>query len=375
MAQWLATPQPERGRAGNRSSPTTLLRNPPRPAGPGRPLPHQPIGGAFVTVGDLPELLCMILYVFLFFVGLLLLYLGAEGLIQGASSIALQYGIRPVIIGLTVVALGTSMPEFLVNVFALLSGESPLAIGNIIGSNISNIALILGTCAVVLPLTVTPQVLRREYPVMFGVMVLFYLCSLDGVIAAGDGILMVLLLCGLGIYVFYDAQRTTKGTILESMEGELDSANPELSALAKTVYVVGGMGGLAIGAHLMVDNALAISDILNIDHVVIGLTVVAIGTSLPELAASMVGTLKQEVDMTVGNVIGSNLLNVLFVVGTLAIVDPITVDPETIRLHFPIMLGFCALILPLTWRDQTITRMEGAFLVISFLGFMVFLYV
>ncbi|MEF8815199.1 MAG: calcium/sodium antiporter [Salinibacter sp.] len=317
----------------------------------------------------------MILYVFLFFVGLLLLYLGAEGLIQGASSIALQYGIRPVIAGLTVVALGTSMPEFLVNVFALISGEPPLAIGNIIGSNISNVALILGMCAMVLPLTVTPAVLRREYPVMLCTMVLFYLCALDGVIGARDGILMVVLLIGLGIYVFYDAQRTSKGTVLESMEGEIDAGSPEFSSLTKTVYVLGGMGGLTLGAHLMVDNALAISDVLDIDHVVIGLTVVAIGTSLPELAASMVGTLKQEVDMTVGNVIGSNLLNVLFVVGTLAIVEPITVDPETIRVHFPVMLGFCALVVPLTWWDQQITRIEGAFMVLAFLGFMVFLYV
>jgi len=317
----------------------------------------------------------MILYVFLFFVGLLVLYLGAEGLIQGASSIALHYGIRPVIVGLTVVALGTSMPEFLVNFFALLSGESPLAIGNIIGSNISNVALILGTCAVVLPLTVTREVLRREYPVMMGVMVLFYLCALDGVIGTADGVVMVLLLLGLGAYVFYDARRTTTAAILESMEGELQSANPELSLPAKTGYIVGGIGGLALGAHLMVDNALAIADILQIDEVVIGLTVVAIGTSLPELAASMVSIVKEESEMTVGNVLGSNLLNVLFVVGTLAIAEPITVAPETIRLHFPVMLGFCAVVVPLTWADQEISRVEGAFMVVSFVGFMVFLYV
>ncbi|PSQ74757.1 MAG: sodium:proton exchanger, partial [Bacteroidetes bacterium QH_6_64_77] len=226
----------------------------------------------------------MVLYVFLFFVGLLVLYLGAEGLIQGASSIALQYGIRPVLIGLTVVAVGTSMPEFLVNFFALLTAESSLAIGNIIGSNISNVALILGTCALVLPLAVAPEVLKREYPVMLGVMVLFYVCALDGVIGAVDGAIMVLLLLGLGIYVFYDARRTTTATILESMEGELETADPEMTALAKGVYVFGGMGGLALGAHLMVDNAVAIADLMGIDHVVIGLTVVAIGTSLPELA-------------------------------------------------------------------------------------------
>lgn len=317
----------------------------------------------------------MVLYVFLFFLGLLVLYLGAEGLVQGASSIALQYGIRPVIVGLTVVALGTSMPEFLVNSFALLSGSSPLAIGNIIGSNISNIALILGVCAVTLPLTVGADVLKREYPVMLGVMVLFYVCALDRVIGAVDGIIMVILLLGLGIYVFYDAQRTTTATILESMEGELETADPELSALAKGAYVFGGMGGLALGAHLMVDNAVAIADLMGIDHVVIGLTVVAIGTSLPELAASMVGTLKQETDMTVGNVVGSNLLNVLFVVGTLSIAEPITVDAETIRLHFPVMLGFCALIVPLTWTKNEISRVEGAFMVACFVGYMVFLYV
>lgn len=317
----------------------------------------------------------MVLYVFLFFVGLLVLYLGAEGLVQGASSIALQYGIRPVIVGLTVVALGTSMPEFLVNFFALLSGESTLAIGNIIGSNISNVALILGVCAVTLPLTIKPQVLKREYPVMLAVMVFFYLCALDGVIGTFDGILMVIILLGLGIYVFFDARRTSTATILESMEGELEAADPELSMLAKGIYVFGGMGGLALGAHLMVDNAVSIADLMGIDHVVIGLTVVAIGTSLPELAASMVGTLKEESEMTVGNVMGSNLLNVLFVVGTLSIAEPIAVEAETIRLHFPVMLVFCALIVPLTWSDHQISRLEGAFLVVSFIGFMVFLYV
>jgi cation:H+ antiporter len=316
----------------------------------------------------------MVLYVFLFFLGLLVLYLGAEGLVQGASSIALQYGIRPVIVGLTVVALGTSMPEFLVNFFALLSGESTLAIGNIIGSNISNVALILGACAMTLPLAVAPEVLKREYPVMLGVMVLFYACALDGVIGTWDGVLMVLILLGLGAYVFYDARRTTTATILESMEGEVDSTDPELSTTAKSVYVLGGMGGLALGAHLMVDNAVAIADLLGIDHVVIGLTVVAIGTSLPELAASMVGTLKQEAGMTVGNVMGSNLLNVLFVVGTLSIAEPISVDAHTLRLHFPVMLGFCVLVVPLTWTDHEISRGEGALMVACFAGYMVYLY-
>ncbi len=315
----------------------------------------------------------MLLYFLLFLLGLVFLYIGAEGLVQGASSIALQYGIRPVVVGLTVVALGTSMPEFLVNFFALFTGESSLALGNIIGSNISNVALILGTSALLLPLTVTPQILRREYPVMFGVMVLFYLCALDGRIGAGDGILMVLLLIFLGAYLFYDAQRTTTAAILDEVEGDLQSADPKMSAPAKTTYVVGGMVALALGAHLMVDNAVAIADLIGIDHVIIGLTIVAIGTSLPELAASLVSALKEESDMSVGNVMGSNLLNVLFVVGTLSIVEPIDVDARSITLHFPVMLAICALLLPLTLTRYRISRIGGGILLTSFVGYMTYL--
>lgn len=315
----------------------------------------------------------MVLHVFLFFVGLLVLYLGAEGLIQGAASIALQYGIRPVVVGLTVVALGTSMPEFLVNLFAVFTDESPLALGNIIGSNISNVALILGASALALPLTVTPKILKREYPAMLGAMTLFYVTALDGVIDTLDGILMVLLLAGLGAYLFYDVRRTTTAAIIEDGEGDLQTADPEMSALAKTGYVVGGIGGLAAGAHLMVDNAVSIADIMGIDHVVIGLTIVAIGTSLPELAASMVGAFREESDMSVGNVMGSNLLNVLFVVGTLSIVEPIPVDDRSIYLHFPVMLSFCILLLPLTWTTYRISRPKGTFLLMAFFGYMTYL--
>lgn len=315
----------------------------------------------------------MALYVFLFFVGLLVLYLGAEGLVQGASSIALQHGIRPVVVGLTVVALGTSMPEFLVNFFAIFTGESTLALGNIIGSNISNVALILGTCALALPITVTPSILRREYPVMLATMVLFYVTALDGVIGTADGIVMVVLLVGLAAYVFYDARRTTTSAILDQIEGDLQTADPEMSGGAKAGHVLGGMAGLALGAHLMVDNAVAIADIMGIDKVVIGLTIVAIGTSLPELAASMVGALREESDLSVGNVMGSNLLNVLFVVGTLSIVEPIPVDPETLRIHFPVMLAFCVLLLPLTWTNYRISRSQGVLLIGAFVGYMIYL--
>ncbi|HKL87357.1 MAG TPA: calcium/sodium antiporter [Salinibacter sp.] len=315
----------------------------------------------------------MLLYTVLFFAGLLILYFGAEGLVQGASSIALQYGIKPVVVGLTVVALGTSMPEFLVNLFAVVADESTLALGNIIGSNISNIALILGCSALVLPLTVTPEILKREYPIMLGVMVLFYLTALDGQIGALDGSLMVLLLIGLGGVLLYETHQTDTAAVLDQIEGDLEGADPEMSAPKKAVYVLGGMAGLALGAHLMVDSAVQIANYLGIATGIIGLTAVALGTSLPELAASMVSAAKSESDMSVGNVMGSNMLNVLFVVGIISIFKPLEVEQRSIMIDFPIMIGFCILLLPIVWSNYRISRIGGTILVTAFLGYMTYL--
>jgi len=315
----------------------------------------------------------MLLPSILFFVGLIVLYFGAEGLVQGASSVALQYGIKPVVVGLTVVALGTSMPEFLVNLFAVVAGESPLALGNIIGSNISNIALILGCSALLLPLTVTPEILRREYPIMLGVMVLFYLTALDGQIGTYDGLGMVTLLLGLGGFLFYETHQTSTAEIMDQIEGDLEGADPNMSGLKKTVYLLGGMAGLALGAHLMVDSAVQIASYLGIATGIIGLTAVALGTSLPELAASMVSAAKSESDMSVGNVMGSNMLNVLFVVGTISIFKPLEVEERSLFIDFPVMLGFCVLLLPIVWSEYRITRIGGTVLLVSFFGYMTYL--
>jgi cation:H+ antiporter len=316
----------------------------------------------------------MITSVGLFLVGLLVLYYGAEWLIRGASSLALQHGIRPVVIGLTVVALGTSMPEFLVNaVAAFYHEEQQVALGNIIGSNICNIALILGTSAVVLPLAVTPQILRKEYPMMLGTMVVFYAISLDGLISQWDGLLLITILAGLGYHLYRDAQKSDPPDLVEDVEDELEAGDPDASAFAKASYVIGGSVGLAVGANLMVDNAIHIANAFGIDHVVIGLTIVAIGTSLPELAASMVGALKSESDLSVGNVLGSNLLNVLFVVGVVSSMRPLEVQTTALWVHFPVMLGFCALLFPLAWTQYTITRLEGGVLLAGFFGYMTYL--
>jgi cation:H+ antiporter len=318
----------------------------------------------------------MILDVLLFLVGLVILYYGAEWLIRGASGLALDYGIRPVVVGLTVVALGTSMPEFLVNFIAALGGDHDLAIGNIIGSNISNVALILGASAVVLPVAVTPQILRKEYPMMLGAMVLFYGVALDGTITRLDGSLLVACLLAFISYLLYDAKNNATA---QSMIDEIDvdskdvsSSDPQDSLLKKTLYLIGGTAGLALGAHFMVDSAVDIARSMGISQIIIGLTIVAIGTSLPELAASMVGAIKSEADLSVGNILGSNLLNVLFVVGTVSIMSPLSVEPSTLSIHFPVMLGICVMLLPIAWTRYEITRVEGGVLLATFFCYMTY---
>lgn len=315
----------------------------------------------------------MLVYALLFFLGLVFLYFGAEALVQGASSLALQYGIKPVVVGLTVVALGTSMPEFLVNLFAVIADESPLALGNIIGSNISNVALILGTSALLLPLTVTPEILKREYPIMFGVLVLFYVTALDGQIGALDGTIMVVLLSGLGAYLFYETHQTSTAAIIDQVEDDLEAADPDMSGLKKSLYLTGGMVGLGLGARLMVNSAVEIAHLLGIATGIIGLTAVALGTSLPELAASLVSAAKSDSDMSVGNVMGSNILNVLFVVGVISLFEPMDVDHRSLTIDFPVMLGFCGLLLPLVWTDYRLSRIGGLLLLVCFFGYMTYL--
>lgn len=312
----------------------------------------------------------MLWYAFLFLVGLGILYLGAEWLIKAATQMALHYGIRPLVVGLTIVALGTSLPEFFINFFAAFTGEHDLALGNIIGSNICNIALILGSSAIILPLAVRPQMLSKEYPLMMGAMTLFYIVALDGRIGQWDGIVMVAALMGVMLFLFIDAKRHPESPLADV---EADAADDLRSPWMKALYTIAGMAFLAGGAHLMVRGAVNIADVLGIDHVVVGLTIVAIGTSLPELAASMVGVIRQEADLSVGNVLGSNILNVLFVVGAIAMIRPMDVQAASLTIHFPVMLGFGALILPLAWTQYCITRWEGGILFAGFLGYMTYL--
>jgi cation:H+ antiporter len=311
----------------------------------------------------------MLLDLGLLLIGLVVLYFGAEWLIRGASSAAIGMGLRPLIVGLTVVALGTSLPEFMTNVLAAMRKVDGLALGNILGSNITNVGLILGITAVLLPLAVPSSTLRREFPIMLGVQIVFYVLALDGVISRFDGAVLLLALAGFLGYLIRDARRRGVGP-----EDVVAAPELRMTTSRKLLLIGGGMLGLAAGAHLMVMAAINIAESFGVNPIIIGLTVVAIGTSLPELAASIVGVLRKETDLAVGNVIGSNLLNVLFVVGLVALLTPLRVDSEVLRIHFPVMIGFCTLLI-LAWPGGHLGRWQGSFMLLAFCCYTAFLIV
>ncbi|MBO6576277.1 MAG: calcium/sodium antiporter [Rhodothermales bacterium] len=324
----------------------------------------------------------MLYLILLFILGLGALYLGADWLVRGASAIALRLGIRPMVIGLTIVAVGTSMPELLLNVVAVLDGQDALAIGNIVGSNIANIALILGITALLLPLTVEPEALKKEYPMMLGITLLFWFLASNGRIGRIDGIILVACLFAFMAYILIANRRSSAPPVDLPLEEEKEGAVGDTliarlrsSTWGRVAYVVFGMVMLAIGADLLVDSAVGMADILGIHPGVIGLTALAVGTSLPELAASLVSALRGESDLSVGNVLGSNMLNIMFVVGLVALIQPMTIDPDALRLHFPIMVGFTLLLFPLAWTHQRINRYEGGLLLSGFVAYFAYLLV
>jgi len=284
----------------------------------------------------------MLLGAILIFAGLLLLYYGAEYLVTGSSHLALSFGIRPLVIGLTVVAFATSMPELMVSLFAAIKGSSSIAAGNIIGSNIANIALILGTAALLTPLAIARTTLSREVPMMVIASLAAYLLAWDGQLGFFNGLLLFLSLIGFLLYCIF----TARGTVVLEGDGALEKvvATEVGHRRRNLLLVLFGIIGLGLGAELMVRGAVMIATLLGVSEVVVGLTVVALGTSLPELAASLMSAAKGEMDLSVGNVIGSNIFNVLFVLGICPMIRPLQVEPRILRIDFPVMFGFFALL-------------------------------
>lgn len=308
----------------------------------------------------------MMLAVVLTLSGLLFLYYGAESLVTGSSRLALAMGVRPLVVGLTVVAFATSMPELMVSLFAAIKGSASIAAGNIVGSNIANIALILGAAALLHPLVVARSTMTREIPMMIVASVAVYLFASDGVLSFMNGLV---LFAGLLVFIGYcvATARAPAGfdedKLLEKIPCTASDRRRNL------LLVLFGIFGLAVGAELMVRGAVMIASRFGISEVVIGLSVVAIGTSLPELAASMMSAWKGEMDISVGNVIGSNIFNVLFVLGICPMVRPLQIESRVLLVDFPVMLGFCALLVVLlvAYRPaRQIDRGRGLILLTSY---------
>ncbi len=306
--------------------------------------------------------------------GLLLLYYGAEYLVTGSSRLALSFGVRPMVVGLTVVAFATSMPELMVSLLAATRGSSSMAAGNIIGSNIANTGLILGVAALIAPIAVARTTLLREVPLMIAASLGVYLVALDGELSFVNG--LVLFLC---LLTFLGYCVVTARDLPVPVDGAVEKAVDDASVGRgrNAVLVLVGMVGLACGAELMVRGAVMIATLLGVPEVIIGLSVVALGTSLPELAASVMSACKGEMDISVGNVIGSNIFNVLFVLGVCPMIQLIKIEPRLLTVDFPVMLAFCALLVALLTMMPPrlqLDRKRGGILLGAYLVFVVSLF-
>ena len=301
---------------------------------------------------------------FLFLLGLGLLFLGGEWLVRGASRLAVNMGISPLIVGLTVVAFATSAPELAVSLQAALAGQSDIAIGNVVGSNISNILLILGASALVAPLVVARQIIRIDVPMMIAASGLAYAMGLDGMVSRAEGIAMLGLLAAYLIMAIRTSQPQETPAGFTRMPVHKDIA-----------LVVAGVAMLVIGANWLVDGAVTMARYLGINELIIGLTVIAVGTSLPELATSIIATRRGERDIAVGNVVGSNIFNVLAVLGLTAIFAPsgVPVPSAALAFDFPVMLAASVACLPIFLRGHEIARWEGAIFFGYYVAYTVYL--
>jgi cation:H+ antiporter len=307
----------------------------------------------------------------LFVAGIVLLISGAELLVRGASRLAVSLGVTPLVVGLTVVAFGTGSPELAVGVQASLAGQADITIGNVVGSNIFNVLLILGISAVVAPLVVSHQLVRLDVPLMILASFLLLLMALDGTIDRSDGAMLLLAAVCYTVLLIRMSRRQINagGSGYDTAFGsaaERDIGRWPLHVL----LVLLGLALLVVGSRWLIEGAVAIAAVLGVSELVIGLTVIAAGTSLPEVATSIVAGVRGERDIAVGNVVGSNLFNILVVVGVTASVSPggLSVAPAAINFDMPVMIAAAVLCLPIFFVNYRIGRREGAL----FLSYYVF---
>ena len=297
--------------------------------------------------------------------GFVILTLGAEALVRGASAIALRLGIAPLIIGLTIVAFGTSAPELAVSLKSALAGNSGIALGNVIGSNIANIGLILAITALIRPIQVKSQMVKRDIPIMIAASMLFWGLLVDGELSFWDGALLFSLLVG---YLSFSYIGSRNGG--DSEEIDDSPQKPVVSVL----FIIIGIAMLVSGGILFVDGAVDLARTFGISEVIIGLTIVAIGTSMPEIDNSIVDARKGQSDIAIGNIVGSTLFNILGILGVTSRVHPIAAAGIQ-DFDFIVMLALSLILLPFAWTGFRIGRREGAILLITYLRYMGYLIV
>lgn len=312
-------------------------------------------------------------------IGLAVLIAGAEGLVRGASSLARRLNVSPLVIGLTVVSFGTSAPELTVNLLAAFRGAPDLAVGNVVGSNIGNILLILGICALIVPLKVKSSTVWKEIPfALLGVLLLFIMGNdrlFDGVgfnaLTRTDGIALLALMVIFMYYVFGLAKRgQTKAAATGTDEQEMKNYATPISLL----LMIGGLAGLVLGGQLLVSGATSIAEAAGLSEALIGLTIVAIGTSLPELATSVVAAVRKQADIAIGNIVGSNIFNIFFILGMTSTIIPLPISPE---LNVDIMMSIGVTILLMlfmfVWKRQRLMRYEGMIFLTIYAAYLVYL--
>jgi cation:H+ antiporter len=303
-------------------------------------------------------------------VGLLFLIWGADRFVHGAAATARNLGIPPLLIGLTIVALATSAPEILVSVVAALRGETDLAIGNAIGSNIANVGLVLGVVALLRPVELKSATLRREMPALLAVSLLTVSLFLDSYLGRVDGLV---LLAGLVIVMIWLVRLGFRSSAGDPLQADFDAEIPKhMSMRVAIVWVVVGIATLLLGAHWMVDGAIDIAKILGVSEVVIGITMVALATSIPELAVSVVSAFRGEYGLAIGNIVGSNIFNLLAVIGVAATIHPAVLPPSVLSLHIFVMVAFTLVLFAMTYEYEgrgQITRVEGLALIAAYLAY------
>lgn len=309
---------------------------------------------------------------FLLAVGLVLLVYGADLLVKGAARLAANFGVPALVIGLTVVAFGTSAPELAVSVKAAYSGQAELAVANAIGSNIFNTLFILGAAALITPLIISKQLIRQDVPIMIGVSILAVILTMDGSINTWEAGLLVACLIAYTWFLMYQGKKQnidiTEGEVAELLEAK----TPIWSNLA---LVVIGLVLLVVGARWLVNAAVEIATLWGVNEAVIGLTIIAAGTSLPEVVTSIVATIRGQRDIAVGNVVGSNIFNILSVLGFSGLVSPIPLiaGEQLSQVDIPVMLGAAILCLPLFYIGAVLHRLEGAIFLVLYVAYVWYL--